>query len=200
MIVSFSTLLYRFASPAVYNAVLLCNKAYCGLPFLFTSEYSARSSGGVCATPSFVRPSIICLACVRDWGLWSRTAILCPFKKPLKPWLAQAINTSIALSACPGQTVVAWGRYRGGRRPSCLHSTTVILPSALDKPSIMKRYHRRRTCSHTSPRTPTMETLRDTRFVECRWWNDGWTVKTVVTWRPSASVIPAPGLLEPSFN
>ena len=26
----------------------------------------------------------------------------------------------------------------------------VIPPSALDKPSIMKRYHRRRTCSHTS--------------------------------------------------
>ena len=27
----------------------------------------------------------------------------------------------------------------------------------------------------------TMVTLYDTRFVECRWWNDGWTVKTVVT-------------------
>ena len=26
-------------------------------------------------------------------------------------------------------------------------------------------------------------------FVECRWWNDGWTV---VTWRSSASMIPAP--------
>ena len=25
-----------------------------------------------------------------------------------------------------------------------------------------------------------MVTLHDTRFVECRWWNDGWTVKTVV--------------------
>ena len=25
-----------------------------------------------------------------------------------------------------------------------------------------------------------------------RWWNDGWTVKTVVTWRSSASMIPAP--------
>ena len=38
------------------------------------------------------------------------------------------------------------------------------------------------TCSHTSPRhSPTMVTLHDTRFVECRWWNDGWTVKTVVT-------------------
>ena len=41
-----------------------------------------------------------------------------------------------------------WGRYHGGRRPSSddsLHSPTVIPPSALDKPSIMKRYHRRRT-------------------------------------------------------
>ena len=42
------------------------------------------------------------------------------------------------------------GRYHGGRRPSSddsFHSPTVILPSALDKPSIVKRYHRRRTCS-----------------------------------------------------
>ena len=31
--------------------------------------------------------------------------------------------------------------------------------------------------------------------VECRWWNDDWTVKTVVTWRSSASTIPVPGLL-----
>ena len=30
-------------------------------------------------------------------------------------------------------------------------------------------------------------------FVKCRWWNDGWTVKTVVTWWSSASMIPAPG-------
>ena len=29
-------------------------------------------------------------------------------------------------------------------------------------------------------RLPTMVTLHDTRFVECRWWNDGWTVKTVI--------------------
>ena len=55
----------------------------------------------------------------------------------------------------------------------------------------MKRYHRRRPCSHTSPRrSPTMVTLHDAAgFVECRWWNDGWTVKTVVTWRSSASMI-----------
>ena len=77
------------------------------------------------------------------------------------------------------------GRYHGGRQPSShdsFHSPTVIPPLALEKPRIMKHYHRRRTCSHTSPRrSPTMVTLHDTRFVECRWWNDGWTVKTVVT-------------------
>ena len=57
----------------------------------------------------------------------------------------------------------ARGQYHGGRRPSSddsFHSPTVIPPSALDKPSIMKRYHRRRTCSHTSPsRSPTMVTF-----------------------------------------
>ena len=90
-----------------------------------------------------------------------------------------------------------WGRYHGGRRPSSddsCHSPTVIPPSALDKPSIMKRYHRRRTTRWgVTARSPTMVTLHDIRFVECRWWNDGWTVKTVVTWRSSASMIPTPG-------
>ena len=69
-----------------------------------------------------------------------------------------------------------------------------LSPSALDKPSIMKRHHRRWTCSHTSPRrSPTMVglMLHDIGFVKCRWWNDGWTVKTVVTWRSSASMLPA---------
>ena len=90
------------------------------------------------------------------------------------------------------------GRHHGGRRPSSddsFRSTTVIPPSALDKPSIMKRYYRRWTCNHTSPhRSPTMVRLYDTRFVEYRWWNDSWTAKTVVTWRSSASMIPAPDL------
>ena len=55
----------------------------------------------------------------------------------------------------------------------------------------MKRYHCWRTCSHTSPCClPRMVTLHDTRFVKCRWWNGGWTVKAVVTWRSSASMIP----------
>ena len=42
----------------------------------------------------------------------------------------------------------ARGWYHGGRRPSSddsFHSPTVIPPSALNKPSIMKRYNRRRT-------------------------------------------------------
>ena len=88
-----------------------------------------------------------------------------------------------------------WGRYHGGRRPSnddSFHSPTVILPAALDKTSIMQGYHRRWTCSHTSPRrSPTMVTLHDNRFAEYRWWNDGWTVKSVVIWQSSAPVIPA---------
>ena len=41
-------------------------------------------------------------------------------------------------------------------------------------------------------RSPTMVTLPDTRIVECRWWNDGWTVKTVVTDSRQLSMIPAP--------
>ena len=89
-----------------------------------------------------------------------------------------------------------WVRYHGGRRPSSddsFHSPTIIPPSALDKPSIMKRYHHRRTTRWgVTARSATMVTLHDTWFVECRWWNDGWTVKTVITWRSPASMILAP--------
>ena len=87
-------------------------------------------------------------------------------------------------------------RYHGGRQPSSddsFHSPIVIPPSALDKLSTMKGYHPRRTTRWgVTARLPTMVTLHDTWFVECRWWNDGWTVKTFVTWRSSASMIPAP--------
>ena len=103
-------------------------------------------------------------------------------------WITIFLVTGLARPrkrSTPKAGIQPRGRYHGGRRPSSydsLHSPTVIPPSALDKPSIMKRYHRRRTCSHTSPRrSPTMVTLHDTRFVECPWWSDGWTVKTVVT-------------------
>ena len=75
------------------------------------------------------------------------------------------------------ELTVSWGRYCEGRRLSrddSLHSPTAIPPSALDKLSIMKSCNRRRTLSHTSPRhSLTMVTLHDTRFVQCRWWNDG---------------------------
>ena len=72
------------------------------------------------------------------------------------------------------------------------HSPTVIPPLALDKPSIMKRYHHRQTMRWgVTARLPTMVTHHDTRFVKSQWWNDSWTVKTVVTWQSLASMIPA---------
>ena len=89
------------------------------------------------------------------------------------------------------------GRYHGGRRTSSddsFHSPTIIPPSALDKPSSMKHYHHRRTTRWgVTARSPMMVRLHDTRFVACWWWNDGWTVKTVVTWWSPVSMIPAPG-------
>ena len=109
------------------------------------------------------------------------------------PWL-QDIHESLPSGITPvtfslvASLPEAWGQYHGGRRPSSddsFHSPTIIPPSALDKPSIMKCYHRQRT---------TMVTLHCTRFVECRWWNDGWTVKTVVTWLSLVSMILAPGV------
>ena len=92
------------------------------------------------------------------------------------------------------QEVIPRSQYHGGRWPlsdDSIHCPTVIPPSALDKPSIMKRYHCQRTCNHTSPhRLPMMVTLHDTWFLNCWWWNDGWTVKTVVTWQSSDTMIP----------
>ena len=79
----------------------------------------------------------------------------------------------------PAVTAVTsyWGRYHGGRPPSSddsFHSKTVIPPLVPDKPSIVKRYHRQRTTRRgVTARSPTILTLHDTRFVECRWWNDG---------------------------
>ena len=49
-------------------------------------------------------------------------------------------------------------------------------------------------------RLPTMVTLQDTGFVECRWWNDGCTVKTVVTWRSSAFMLSAPEARRQRFS
>ena len=41
--------------------------------------------------------------------------------------------------------------------------------------------------------SPTMATLRDTRFVECRWWNEGW-MDCEHCRHSSASMTPAPVL------
>ena len=110
------------------------------------------------------------------WGRYHGAGIMGPVSRGGKP-AGSPRNRSVVGTI--------WGRYHGGQPQSSddsFYSPTVIPPSALVKPSIMKRYHRRRTCSHTSPRcSPTMVRLHDTRFVECRWWNDGWTVKTVIT-------------------
>ena len=81
-----------------------------------------------------------------------------------------AVHKSVALQINVLKTcITAWGRYHGCRRPSSddsFHSPAVIPPSSLDKLSIMKRYHRRRTCSCTSPRrSPTMVTVHDARLV-----------------------------------
>ena len=99
------------------------------------------------------------------------------------------------LSGITRATAQNWGRYHGGRRPSSddsLHSPTVIPPSALDKLSIMKRYHRwRLTRWGVTARLPTMVTLRD-----CLSSADGGM--TVGLWRLSSldgcrpSMIPAP--------
>ena len=58
----------------------------------------------------------------------------------------------------------------------------------------MKPYHRWWTCRRISPcRLPKLVTLHDTQFVECRRCNDRCTVKTIITWQSSASMIPVPG-------
>ena len=121
---------------------------------------------------------------VRHWVLDPRTHSQTLFSSTLR---SDLLGVHRELQAQPSQPEGGWvsswlnaairGRYHGGRRPSSddsFHSPTVSI-----LPSIMKRLHRRRTCSHTSPRrSPTMVTLHDTRFVECQWWNDGWTVVT----------------------
>ena len=107
------------------------------------------------------------------------------------PWRWNVSYSSLCSSLLQAvSAVMLWGRNHGGRTPSSddnFHSPTSIPASPLDKLNIMKRYHHRQTCSHTSTHhSPMMVTLHDTRFVEWRWWNDGWTVKTVITWWLSA--------------
>ena len=100
------------------------------------------------------------------------------------PWRWNISYSSLCSSLLQAvSAVMLWGRNHGGRSPSSddnFHSPTSIPASSLDKLNIMKRYHHRQTCSHTSPhRSPTMVTLHDTRFVEWRWWSDGWIVTVV---------------------
>ena len=117
------------------------------------------------------------------FNIGTPTSTPAEYSLPRLPLVIQALWPNSAV-ARPGP-MLNLGPVSWRRRPSSddsFHSPTVIPPSALNKPSIMKRCHCWRTCSHTSPRrSPTTVTLHDTRFVECRWWNDGWTVKTVVT-------------------
>ena len=109
-------------------------------------------------------------------------------------WIGYLDEVWLTLYIPEQQVVCPVSHWQWTWEDDSFHSPTVILPSALDKPSIMKHYHRRWSCSHTSPcRSLATVTLHDTRFVECRCWNDGWTVKTVVTWWSSVSMIPAPG-------
>ena len=76
----------------------------------------------------------------------------------------------------------------------CQVTTVFTVQPSFDKPSIMKHYHRQRTTRWSVNANPlTILTLHVTPFVKGRWKNDVWTVKTVVTWRSSASMILAPG-------
>ena len=92
------------------------------------------------------------------------------------------------------------GRYHGGQRRSSdnsFHSPTIVPPLAHDKPSIMKHYHHQWTTRWgLTACSPMMVTLHDTWFVECGWWNDGRTVKTVMAWGLSASMILATGVCQ----
>ena len=56
------------------------------------------------------------------------------------------------------------GRYNGSRRPSSDDSPTVIPPSALNKPSIMKRFHHRRTCSASLAQAVSSPVVRTVIF------------------------------------
>ena len=97
----------------------------------------------------------------------------------LNPWWPQPQVYCVPGLLCPMLSAVSvasqtWGQYHGGQWPSSddsLHSPAVIPPLALGKPSIMKHYHCQRTTMWgMTACLPTMVTLHDTQFVECRWW------------------------------
>ena len=102
-------------------------------------------------------------ACSRGWYLPPLISGVC-IVGPLL--YADCLSGLRALSThvgrCPGSGIME----ANDRQVTSFHSPTVIPPSALDKPRIMKPYHHRRTCRHTSPRRLlTMVMLHDTRFV-----------------------------------
>ena len=108
--------------------------------------------------------SIGLLPC-NEWPSWSVSLFSWICLLPCHEWLSWSVSSfsrikALPLSATPygwaveavpltsGQRCVLWGRYHGPSSDHSFHSPTVIPPLALDKPSIMKRCHRRRTCSH----------------------------------------------------
>ena len=81
-------------------------------------------------------------------------------------------------------TTVKWQQFSQFNRHSTIGTQQTEYHEAV--------YHCRRMRWGVTACSPTMVTLHDTWFVKCQWWNDGWTVKTVVTWQSLASMIPAP--------
>ena len=79
--------------------------------------------------------------------------------------VSQSAITGTGVSLLPEYAYQPRGRYHWGRRPSSddsFHSPTVFPLSALNKPSIMKRYHRLRVvCLHdTGPRSLSLIVIR----------------------------------------
>ena len=125
-----------------------------------------------------IRPVVISIRSVTV-PIWSVTVPIRSVTVPIRSVVISIRSVAAGKKGLPGAGIM---EADDRQVTTVFHSPTVIPPSALDKPSIMKSYHRRRTCSHTSPHhSPTMVTLHDTLFVECRWRNGGWTVKAVVT-------------------
>ena len=113
---------------AQVNVLLCCRGCFCNLSF-FTDRVISPTQ-----TPLFsgrVGPAL-----VTSFDMHGRAVGLFY----AQPTGQKSVNTE---PKTPG----SWGRYHGGRRPSSddsFHSPTVIPPSALHKPSIVKGYHRRR--------------------------------------------------------
>ena len=183
------------------RGIVLCAKCphWPGCLWAAISNITKTVSCGCAALPSLHSHSFaLCVLCLR--GDSSSSTLLSQWPRLFSDVCRATEDTYTKpkhrREAWPCTGTFIRSRYHGGRQPSSgnnFHSPTVIPPSALDKSSIMKRYHHQRTTRWgVTARSPMMVTLHDTRFVEWRWWNDGWTVKTVVTWWLSASMILAP--------